>query len=127
MVRAIKRKIQRLSAKSTKFRPVPLRLKQTRYGARHREFARFYALYLTMTKKRKRASFSVKINPRLSGKQKQRYIIMVINALNDETNPAIPVHRQGDVFSSFPELLEATPWIRIRKLLKYKAGVTYER
>lgn len=106
------------------FRTVPSSLRRLRYGARYREYARFYGLYINRIGKRKRFSYSVRISPRLSNRRKYRYIVIVCNAL---LNKEIPEHRQGEVFYSFRELLHETRWVRVRRLLEYHAGVEYER
>lgn len=107
-----------------KFRPVPLHLKQLRYGAQHSQYARFYGLYQTITGKKKRFSYVVKISQRLSERQVYRLMVVACGALLDS---AIPEHKRGQVFSSFGELLRRTRWFRIRKIIRYKAGVIYER
>ena len=107
-----------------RFRPAPAYLRASRHGARYRGYARFYGLYETMRGNKKRFSFSVRVNPRLTNAEKYRYIVIVCNEL---LNKEIPEHRQGDVFSSFRELLFRTDWFRVRKLIDYKAGVVYER
>lgn len=106
-----------------RYRALPSSLRQMRRGARHREYARFYGLYVSMTGKRKRFSFQVKFNRRLTGKWKYRLIVTTVNALKDEE---IPRHRQGEVFTSFGKLF-GTTWVKVRKLIRYEAGVVYER
>ena len=110
--------------KERKFRPLPSDLRAMRYGARYDVYARVYALYETTTGKRKRASFQVYKNPRMSNKTFGQAIRVVIRNILDKR---IPVHKQGEVFSSFNELLRRTKWVRVRKILRYKAGAIYER
>lgn len=109
---------------SKEFRPAPLSLRQLRYGVRYNEYARFYGNYVSMTGKRKRFSFQIRVSPRLSGRQKYRLIVRTCNALLDNT---IPQHRQGEVFDNFGDLLKRTKWFRVRKLRQYEAGMVYER
>ena len=37
----------------------------------------------------------------------------------------IPLCKQGHVFDDFGDLLIATPWIRVRKVRRYEAGMVY--
>lgn len=110
-----------------KFNPVPARLIRMRYGVPYRGDFRFYGLYQTLDGRRKRASFQVMVSPSMLRRRKGLggLIRATINAIKYQKK--MPIHRQGDVFSSFSELLFRTPWVRIRKLLRYKAGVEYER
>ena len=114
----------RKTSRRKNFRPAPIALKRTRRGALYRAWARFYGLYKTMIGKKKRFSFSIRISPKLSNQAVHRYIVIVCNAL---LNKEIPVHRMGDVFHSFRELIHKTEWVEVRKLLNYHAGVIYER
>jgi len=107
----------------SEFRPVPRSLVRLRQRARYREYARFYGNYTSMTGKRKRFSFSVRISPRLSNRAKYEFMVETCNALKDRM---VPEHTLGEVFSSFGELLDRTVWFRIRRLRNYKAGVIYE-
>ena len=112
---------------SRRFRPVPLRLRRMRYGAPYRGDFRFYALVETITGKRKRVSFQVKVGSALMGDRHRlsRLIRAVVNVIKYQKK--IPVHRLGDVFSSFNELFKGTRWVSIRRLLRYEAGVVYGR
>lgn len=114
-------------SKPKKFRKVPSRFKPMRYGIKHRGDLRVYGLVKTITGKTKRISFQVKISSRLlrNGKDLGKFIRAVVN--NIKYKKRIPVHRQGDVFSSFTELFDRTRWVKIRNLIDYKAGVHYER
>jgi hypothetical protein len=103
--------------------PTPRYLRALRPTVRHREYARFYGLYETMDGKRKRFSFGVKISPKLTNRQLYSLIVATCNNLLDKR---IPEHRAGEFFPSFRDLFR-TRWIRVRKLLRYQAGVHYER
>ena len=110
-----------------KSRTVPSRLTRMRYGAPYRGDLRVYGLVETQTGKRKRISFQVKVGSALM-KNKRRLMELIratVNAIKYQKK--IPVHRQGDVFSSFSELFNRTKWVKIRRLLTYKAGMHYER
>lgn len=98
-----------------------------RYGAPYRGDLRVYGLVETMTGKRKRISFQVKIGSVLMRNRRRlsELIRATVNAIKYQKK--VPVHRQGDVFSSFSELFKRTRWVKIRKLLHYEAGVHYER
>jgi len=98
-----------------------------RYGAPYRGDLRVYGLVETLTGKLKRISFQVKVGSSLmKNKQKLMQLIRAtVTAI--KYHKKIPVHRQGDVFSSFKELFDRTKWVRIRRLLDYKAGMHYER
>lgn len=106
----------------SRLRPLPPHLRMRR--VLYREYARFYGTYRSMTGKTKRFSFAVKVDPRLSPKAKYEYIVMTCNALLDRYAPQ---HKQGQIFATFNELLNETPWFRVRKILRYKAGMRYER
>jgi len=107
-------------------RPAPLSLRRLRRGASHDWYARFYGLYETATGKIKRFSFQVRVGSALKrNRRKLGWLIRTtVRALKDET---VPEHRQGEVFSSFRELIFNTSWFKVRRLLDYKAGVIYER
>jgi len=109
--------------KPPEFRPVPRDLRRLRRRARIREYARFYGNYTSMTGKRKRFSFSIRISPRISNRAKYEFMVETCNALKDKQ---VPEHTLGEVFSSFGELLDGTVWFRIRRLRNYRAGVIYE-
>ncbi len=98
-----------------------------RYGVPRRGDLRVYGLIKTMTGKTRRISFQVKIGSGLMrNRQKLSSLIRaVVNAIKYQKK--VPVHRQGDVFSSFKELFDRTNWVRIRMLIDYKAGVVYAR
>jgi hypothetical protein len=115
------------ASKKKKLRAIPSRLKRMRYGAPYRGDLRVYGLVETLTGKRKRISFQVKVSTALlRNKQKLMQLIRAtVNVIKNQK--MIPVHRQGDVFSSFKELFDRTKWVRIRRLLDYKAGMHYER
>jgi hypothetical protein len=114
-------------SKKKKFGTVPSRLTRIRYGAPYRGDLRVYGLVETETGKRKRISFQVKVGSALM-KNKQKLMQLIRATVNSiKYQKMIPVHRQGDVFSSFKELFDRTKWVRIRRLLDYKAGMHYER
>jgi hypothetical protein len=110
-----------------KFRPVPLRLRQNRYGAPYRGELRFYGLVETLKGNRKHVSFQVHVSPRLlTNRQRLSELIRALcNAIKYQKK--IPVHIQRQSFSSFQELFNRTRWVEIKKLLDYKAGMRYER
>jgi hypothetical protein len=109
-----------------KLRQVPSSLRRLRRGASHDWYARFYGLYETATGKIKRFSFQVRIGSALKrNRRKLAWLMrMTVRALKDRT---VPEHTQGEVFSSFRELIFKTSWFKVRRLLDYKAGVIYER
>ena len=87
-------------------------------------YARFYGLYVNKKGETKRFSFQVRINPRYSNKLVGRLVRVVCNMLLDKN---IPEHRMGQIFPSFWNLIKNARWIRVEKLLDYKAGVQYVR
>lgn len=105
------------------YRPVPLHLKGLRRTARYRGYARFYAIYESMTGKTKRASWVVRISPSMSNRNLYKLMVSTCNNILDNK---IPKHFRGQVFESFSELYR-TPWIRVRRIKTYKAGIVYER
>ena len=109
-----------------KLRPVPSSLRRLRRGARYDWHGRFYGLYETTTGKRKRFSFQVRVGSALKrNRRKLGWLMrMTVRALKDKT---VPQHRQGEVFSSFRELIFKTRWFKVRRMLDYRAGVIYER
>ena len=114
------RGVRRLKRKA--FRPRPYIPRPT-FG-RVRKYARFYGLYRSKTGKTKCFAFQVYLSPKIDNRQIQRYMVVVCNLLLDRN---LPVHKSGEVFSSFRDLIWGTKWVRIRKLLSYEAGVEYER
>jgi hypothetical protein len=119
-------KVKKKSSKK-KYRKAPSRFMRMRYGVPRRGDLRVYGLIKTMTGKTKRISFQVKIGSGLMRNKRKlsRLIRTVVNAIKYQKK--VPVHRQGDVFSSFKELFDRTKWVKIRRLLDYKAGVIYAR
>ena len=111
---------------SRRGRPVPKRLRQMRSEARPKWYARFYGNYSTMTGKRKRFSFRVRIASRLQRNRKAlaSYIRIVCFNLKEKK---VPLHVSGQTFHTFKDLLWGTPWHRMRRLREYEAGVQYER
>lgn len=105
-------------------KPLPKHLKRLRYGLPHPEYARFYCLYKTTTGKTKRASFQVRVSPKLNNKRVGEHMRTVCTNM---VHRRIPEHRQGDVFNSFKEVLKETPWFRVRKIMWYRAGAVYEK
>ena len=111
--------------KSRSFRSAPARLKRMRYGVRHVEYARFYGLYVNRVGKRKRFSFAVRVDLRMSNREIHKNIAIVCNAINYDWT--MPGHRLGHFFHSFHELLNETPWFKVRRIVRYKAGAHYVR
>jgi len=97
-----------------------------RYGATHRWYARFYGNYDTLTGKRKRFSFQVRVSPAIQRNRRalSEFIRTTCNNLLDRN---IPEHEQGETFHTFGDLLRRTRWFRVRKVRNYEAGVLYER
>lgn len=110
-----------------KFRPVPSRLRRMRYGAHYRGDFRVYGLVETMTGKKRRVSFQVRISSALMRNRRKLMELIRATCIALKYQKKIPAHRQGDVFSSFDELFNTTRWVSIRRLLGYKAGMHYER
>ena len=105
--------------------PLPIYVKALRGKTRQQDYARFYGLYETiMPRRKKRFSFVVRISPKLSNRQVYKKMVEIQNAL---LNEKIPKHWRGQIFKSFNELLNKTPWKKVRKIHKYQAGVVYER
>lgn len=108
--------------KLPKFKPLPAGLLSARkYFAGTKTYARFYGNFITPTGKIRRFSFQVILDSGLSGWEKYDVVRSVCgNLLQNE----IPMHEPGQIFS-FHELLHHTEWIRVRKVLQYKVGMTY--
>lgn len=107
-----------------RIRRVPANYVRGRRTARYKELARFYLNYITMTGKRKRASFTVKVEPSLSNGAKYKLMVAVCNNIK---NRNIPQHVQGQIFHGFHELMRRTPWFRVRRIEYYQAGMHYVR
>jgi len=115
-------------------RPPPPIFRALRSAAKLRKkgtvgYARFYALFEDIRGKKKRASFAVRVRSKYLASTSQRRALMrwirtVCNAMLDNT---MPVHKYGQRFKSFRELLKETKWVEIRRLLDYRAGVVYVR
>lgn len=105
-------------------RSVPSHYVHGRRRARYREYARFYANYISMTGKKKRASFAVKVEPSLTNRAKHKLMVSVCNNI---LNKKIPQHVRGQIFHGFYALVRGTPWFGVRKILYYQAGMVYER
>jgi len=105
-------------------RRVPRNYVRGRRTARYREYARFYVNYTSMTGKRKRASFAVRVEPSLSNRAKHNLMVSVCNNI---LNKKIPQHVQGEVFHGFYALMRGTPWFEVRSVQNYEAGMVYER
>ncbi len=103
-----------------KFRPLPVSLK--RRGVVAVDLARFYGNYETKVGRIKRFSFQFKMPDYLSGKMMHRMIRLVCEKIHYFN--LVPLHEQGQTFK-FSELMLRTPWIRVRKVRNYKAGVVY--
>lgn len=108
------------------FRPVPEDLKRVRYGVMGDSawYARFYGIAQSLTGKMLRVGFQVNIGSKL--KQDRKALASMIRETVEELHYSVPEHVQGQVFSSFGELFD-TNWARIRRLMRYEAGVSYER
>jgi hypothetical protein len=107
-----------MTRKIPKFRPLPV---HTRGRVQSKEYARFYGNYITNTGKRKRASFQVNI----SGYRGKAKYLLIKNVCTRLLKREIPEHKQGQVFSSYDELMHRTHWFRVRRIERYKAGVRY--
>ena len=87
-------------------------------------FVRAYGNYVTKQGKNKRFSFQVKIR---EGKNRNVLYSSIKHMCGKLKHNEIPLHKKGEVFDDFGDLLIATPWIKVRKIRQYKAGVVYER
>lgn len=105
-----------------RFRILPGYLRYSRVYSNN--FARFYGLYLSSLGKAYRFSFQVQVAPSMSKERLSQLIRLTVGRL--KIMSTIPQHRQGQVFKSFQELFKV-PWFRVRRLVKYRAGVVYER
>ncbi|MEM2104527.1 MAG: hypothetical protein QW717_06535 [Candidatus Bathyarchaeia archaeon] len=108
-------------------RPHPSRFDPMRIGARAEGILRVYGQVKTMQGKRKRISFGVKISRRMMRYRRNLFNLIVATCNSIKLDKTIPVHKQGEVFSSFGELFEKTDWVKVRKVEWYKVGVKYER
>jgi len=87
-----------------------------------RAYARFYCLYEDMAGQRHRASFQVNCS-KYAPRMKYHWVGVTVHRMKERY---IPVCEQGQTFSSFPDLF-ASPWVRVRRILRYDAGVEYEK
>jgi hypothetical protein len=105
-----------------RFRPIPPPLGRPRVTP-VRAYARFYAQYKKdLSGIPHRASYQVTVD-RYSPRMKYHWVAVTCQRMK---KGYIPQHYSGQVFGSFSELF-SVPWIRIRKLIKYTAGVEYVR
>ena len=106
-----------------KLRPLPLNLRK-RQKVTPTNYVRSYGTYTTKQGKIKRFSYQIKVKV-----EKNRTVLfksikrMCAKLLHNE----VPLHKQGEVFEDFGVLLIRTPWIKVRKVRNYKAGVIYAR
>lgn len=105
------------------FRPIPTSLRRRR-RVTPKQYARAYVRYETKQGKIKRWSGQVKVdpykNPIVQGK-------LMRHLCNKFRNNMIPLVPQGHVFDDFGDLFIGTRWIKVRKILSYRAGMEYER
>jgi hypothetical protein len=106
------------------FRRMPTRVLSYRTlgRAEHRDYARFYGNFTTMVGKLKRFSFQVRADTVRNNKMLYQLIKATCGKI---LRNQVPVHTQGQTFSSFGELFRRTPWIRVRKVRNYKVGMKY--
>lgn len=113
----------RFEGRYPKFRPMPIRFRSGR-PKEQKDYGRFYGNYNPLHEKTiKRFSFQVKTdmrNPRLLGR------LMRITCGKIVRNN-IPLAKTGQTFDSFGDLLHRTPWIKVKKVRNYHAGVIYKR
>lgn len=74
---------------------------------------RWYGSYNTYQNTIKRYGFQVMIPESMNHQAVRRSIAITQQKLKSNT---LPMHKQGQVFSSFGELFQRTDWIRVRKI-----------
>jgi hypothetical protein len=104
-----------------RFRPIPPPLGRPRVRP-VRAYARFYALAEDRFGKTVRTTFNVRVDKYMP-RMKYHWVAIIANMVKEKQ---IPACYSGQVFDGFPELVRI-PWVRVRKVLKYKAGVQYAR
>lgn len=100
---------------------MPLGLRDVR-PTQQRDYARFYGNYVEKFGKIKRFSFQMRIDLSKSGKLVYLQVKSICGRLLQNQ---IPLHKQGQVFHSFRELVFRTPWIKVRKVRNYEVGMSY--
>jgi len=116
-----RRKKARKGRRYPEFRPMPLGLRSSR-PTQQRDYARPYGNYENKFGKIKRFSFQFRID--LSKSSKIVYL-QIRNVCGRFKQNQIPLHKQGQVFSSYNELMFHTPWIKVRKVRNYEVGMSY--
>jgi hypothetical protein len=106
-----------------RFRRLPQSLLGLRAGVTRRGFARFYGSFETETGQTRNFGYQVRLNPRLSNRQKYQHIVDSVQSMTKLR--LMPIHRRGQVFSSFDQLY-GSRWYSIRRIIRYDAGVVYE-
>jgi len=104
------------------YNPVPIDLSRRRRVAP--DYANFYGAYITKSGRKKRFSFKVKVDPNKNHIVMYKLMQHTCNKLKNNQIPPVP---NGYIFDDFGDLLVATPWMRVKKILPYKAGMLYER
>ena len=104
------------------FRPVPIDLRRRRRVAPN--YANWYGSYVTKDGRVKRFSFKAKVDPNKNPMVLYKLIRHICNKIKKGQIPAVP---NGAILDDFGDLIIATPWIRVRKIRFYKAGMEYER
>lgn len=89
-----------------------------------RQYARAYERYESKTGRVKRQSFSVKVDPYKNPIVQYKLMRHLCNKFKNNMIPLVP---QGYVFDDFGDLFIATRWIKVGKVLSYKAGMEYVR
>jgi hypothetical protein len=110
----------RIERKIPKFRPLPISLRKRRVTPVER--AKFYGNYTTKTGQIKRFSFEIIMPEYINGKTINRMIRLTCQKI--KYFKLIPLAKQGQKFT-FGELHQRTPWIKVRKIREYKAGMVY--
>lgn len=104
------------------FRPLPAMFRGRRKMVNPKDYARIYGNCVTRFGRIKRFSFQFRIDLTKSHRLLYRQIRAICGRI---LNNEIPIHKQGQAFQSFGELLRRTPWIRVRRIRNYKVGVRY--
>ncbi len=107
-----------------KFQPIPTNLRKRR-RVTPQQYARFYANYETKVGKIKRSSCQVKVDPNKNHEVLRRLIKYASERMGKRNQ--IPLCKNGHVFDDFGDFLHGVPWIRVRRVRSYKAGMHYEK
>jgi hypothetical protein len=107
-----------------RYNPLPISLQKSRGKIRlkNRDRVRVYGHCTTKTGKLKRFGFAVLLS-KYSDKEKYTIIRKICTMIIRDKS--IPYGKRGTIFTP-KQLLRDTPWIKVRRINVYKAGMVYD-